>query len=172
MSNRFNIFSDTELFRDYQFVFENKNITEEDIDFYNNAKSEYAVMFNCSYCPSDDQITSYIRREELEIETKYISEFLLFVKVIFERLTQSLFNYSKQKKVNDKELIKQAKAEERARIKEIKKQEKLENKIREADKICMCECGKTYTYSNKLKHIQTNLHKERLEAIEWYKSNL
>jgi hypothetical protein len=172
MSERFKPFEHTSLYRDYQFVFENKIITEENVEFYTHSKSELAVIFNCPFIPSDDQILSYVRREEVDIETEDIKLFNTFVRVIYELLNQSLFNYNKQKKVNDKLSIKQAKsdakAEDRAKIREAKRQEKLENKIRESNKVCVCDCGKSYTASNKLKHLSTTLHHERLEAIRYF----
>ena len=176
MTERFNIFEHTSLYRDYQFVFENKIITEENIDFYTHSKSELAVIFNCPFIPSDDQILSYIRREEVEIDYENIKLFNTFVRVIYELLNQSLFNYNKQKKITDKDAVKRAKqdakADERAKIREAKRLEKLEAKIQEANRQVRCECGKLYSYSNKLKHISTALHQERLEAIEYYKSTL
>jgi hypothetical protein len=172
MTERFNIFEHTSLYRDYQFVFENKIITEENIDFYTHSKSELAVIFNCPFIPSDDQILSYIRREEVEIDYENIKLFNTFVRVIYELLNQSLFNYNKQKKITDKDAVKRAKqdakAEERARIKEITRLEKLELKIKEANKVCICDCGKSYTASNKLKHLSTALHHERLESIRYF----
>lgn len=173
MSERFNKFETTSLYRDYAFVFEaDKVITQEEEDFYENAKKELSVIFKCSYIPNDIEITAYIRREELDIDYKDLPEFFVFVKVIYERLSQKMFNWYKQKKINDKEATRQAKQDEKAKIRELKRQEKLELKIKEADKICRCDCGKQYTYSNRLKHLSTALHFERLEAIEYYKSTL
>jgi len=165
MSERFNKFNKSNLFTNFSFVFEEGNLT--DLDYYNHSLKELRVSFNCNYLPTEDQIIFYINNEE-DIDEKDTQEFILFVRVIFEKLHNILSTLNKKKKNTEQEEVKLRIQEEKKRIREEKRLEKLEQKIKEANRVCICNCGKQFSHSNRIKHINTKNHQERLDAIEYY----
>ena len=71
----------------------------------------------------------------------------------------------------EREMKRQAKEEIKA-IAKRKAEEDKQSKQSKANQICVCACGKKYTYSNKSKHTTTAIHIERLDAIQMYKTGM
>lgn len=67
----------------------------KDIDFYKTQLDILRINFNCgNLFPTNDHIVKYIINEEY-IDDKYIPNFIIFVKLIFERYTNIINTMNK-----------------------------------------------------------------------------
>jgi hypothetical protein len=77
----------------------------------------------------------------------------------------------KEEKEADRERKRIAREENKA-IEKRRAEEAKQEKQSKANQICVCACGKKYTYSNKSKHMTTAIHLERLDAIQMFKNGM
>lgn len=127
------------------------------LDYYQTTLDGMVDAFNGGSIPNDDNIIEYCDNNEY-IDEDNITDFIKFVKYIFE----NGYNIIKTlKTIHNKELKQDAKNN--------KKKELLNKKHEWSTTICVCDlCGIKYTQANRNRHLSTEQHITRMEAIIWY----
>jgi hypothetical protein len=166
--NRFIKFENTTLYQQFGSVLdvEPELVSEDDYEYYTDTLQNIRTIFDCYSSPTILQNNTYISNNETIAEDD-ILEFKVFIDKIFEQyitihkivkkryIKRELHN----KTLQQKDVLKKIRDEERKRIKEFNKS------------VVVCCCGKGFIRSYKNNHITGLDHKSRMEAIEWYKSN-
>jgi hypothetical protein len=182
-ANRFDKFAKTNLYLNFgDCLTWNKEIVDiNDLEFYKNNLEYLLSTFQSTYEPNEDQINWYVENNEY-IEDEDVEEFIIFIKVIFEKSYEthhacrllSNKNIITEKKNIVKDKInndKQSEKEEQRRIKREQKELEKERKKKELEiynnQIIKCKCGLTYVRIKKIYHMSSTKHETRMETIKW-----
>ena len=182
MSNRFLKFENTQLHKQFGEVLtvESELLTDTEYDYYRDTLTylrttfgcEDKSTFDCKDKPTLLQIDTYITNNE-HFDEKYMdqNEFIILINRIFEKyITICKILY----KLKIKKTIKNRSIAER------EQQRKIKQELKEAEKkktqafnnaVIICECGNQYIRHTKFNHTTSFSHRDRLDAITWFKNN-
>jgi len=192
MSNpRFDKFVETQIFTYYGCnVF--KEIDYSNMEIKNDFEKllrEFKIEFGINYeFDNDKLILDYMEDNEC-IGKDNIMDFILFVKIILEKIYEIINNFKTFKKKNDvvlskkeikdreneaKQMIKDQRrheieeAKQKERDEKRLKKEQLELERQQKKQIVKCVCGIEYVMFSKCNHLKSHDHILRLEGIRFF----
>jgi hypothetical protein len=129
-------------------------ITDTDYNKYVEDLTNLRVMFICCNKPTHNQLVKYISSFENTLSKNDIVEFTVLVDSIFTRFIYFITLIEKRHKKYYKDNLKTL------------EKEKLKKSNNE---VITCSCGIEYIRSSTTNHLASVQHKNRIDAINWYK---
>ena len=189
MSDQYNVFKTTNLYINFESAIcvELSDVEIDEMEWYQNLLTNLKNVFKCfAGVPSEDQLTSYIKNNETNIDAEHIPEFILLIKKVFEKLfaiNKGLVKMKTKLSKSTKDDLKKNAIQTQKKIEQLKNKESAQNikvLVKEANEIkkqklldfnkeiIECEdCGDLHPRFSTDNHRISNRHILRLEGATW-----